>query len=315
MDAFIIIKCNCTKLCKRGDDFFLVHNMFVPTTALAVYEGGARREARRLAAVLMSIAAALPAIEAASVSTNAPYHLTGHQWFLELLISPNPHHIKEVLGIHRHVFLSLVARLSDMTDLMDNRNVSIFEQVAIFLYTVTGNVPRRLVARRFQRSTQTIAECVDALIDALASPAFYSKYVSLPDSVPPDVENNPKFFPYFKDVVATLNIIQFNNTPRSEDQMHLQNRISQNVLFSSTFDMRFCHVLRSWEERSVEEITFRDLGGADLCTPPGKCYLAGPGFPSSEALLVPYQDARCQLKEWDEAELRYVVEFSRKLVY
>jgi hypothetical protein len=262
------------------------------------------------------VLAAMATVEVYSISSEKqPYHtslLTGQHWLIELLTSPNPHRLKEQLGLQRHVYLALVSQLTDLAGLRDSRQVSAHEQVAIFLYTVTGNASIRKVAERFQHSTQTVSNYVSNVSNALVSPQFYSKYVKLPsNTVPPKISENPKFYPFFQDVLAAIDGSHVNAMPASEDRVRYRNHkggVSQNVLLSCTFDMRFCHVLSGWEGSASDAALFNDARKHDLMIPPGKCYLADAGFPSCDALLVPYRGVRYHLKEWGKANVRYVLD-------
>jgi hypothetical protein len=69
-----------------------------------------------------------------------PYHtsiLSGYAWVQELLHG-HPERIRTELGVHKEVFLALVEELRSMGH-GDTRNVTLQEQLAIFLYmSVTG---------------------------------------------------------------------------------------------------------------------------------------------------------------------------------
>ncbi|KAJ7118072.1 hypothetical protein C8R44DRAFT_592344, partial [Mycena epipterygia] len=64
------------------------------------------------------------------------YHtsaLSGRGWVDELLVG-HPKRIQTELGMRLHVFISLVAQLQSLSGLADLKNVTVEEQVAIFLY-------------------------------------------------------------------------------------------------------------------------------------------------------------------------------------
>ena len=69
-----------------------------------------------------------------------PYHtsaLTGAGWVCKLL-NDHPEHIRNELGVHKHVFLDLIKALNNYGT-TSSKHVYIEEQLAIFLYTcVTG---------------------------------------------------------------------------------------------------------------------------------------------------------------------------------
>ena len=87
------------------------------------------------------------------------YHtsaLTGEAWVNELIYG-HPNRIWTELGMRVHVFLALVAELW-LHGLTDSRDVSLEEQVAIFLYTCVTGLSIWHVGERFQHSNETISK-------------------------------------------------------------------------------------------------------------------------------------------------------------
>jgi hypothetical protein len=91
------------------------------------------------------------------IPSRTPYHtsaLSGYQWILELIYG-HPERIKCELGMHKDAFLQLIHELRSI-GLTDSKNVTLEEQVAIFLYTCVTGLTTRHVGERFQRSNNTI---------------------------------------------------------------------------------------------------------------------------------------------------------------
>lgn len=91
-----------------------------------------------------------------------PYHtsiLSGRAWVQEL-IHGHPERIRTELGVHAHVFKSLVFELTQM-GYSDSKNVTLEEQLAIYLYTCVTGLTIRHVGERFQRSNETISKLVN----------------------------------------------------------------------------------------------------------------------------------------------------------
>ena len=87
------------------------------------------------------------------------YHtsaLMSEAWVNELIYG-HPDRIWTELGMKVHVFLVLVAELR-LHGLSDFRDVSLEEQVAIFLYTCVTGLSIRHVGERFQHSNETISK-------------------------------------------------------------------------------------------------------------------------------------------------------------
>jgi hypothetical protein len=125
--------------------------------------------------VFLRVAAACLAL-AALVNANStlfpePYHnsaLTGEAYVQELLNSSNPHRFEDIVGVPRSIFLKMLEILANVTEFKDSRDVSMEEQLVIFLYFGRTNADFRHIADRFNRSTDTISRCV--FVGALGQP-------------------------------------------------------------------------------------------------------------------------------------------------
>ena len=91
-----------------------------------------------------------------------PYHtsiLSGHQWVMEL-IAGHPKHIRTELGTNKEVFLQLISELHAQ-GCSDTKNVTLKEQLAIFLYICVTGLMVQHVGKHFQRSSDTISQYVN----------------------------------------------------------------------------------------------------------------------------------------------------------
>ena len=146
-----------------------------------------------------------------SLYNKQEYHtsaLTGHAWVLELLTG-HPDRIRCELGVRHHVFDQLITTLREQ-GCQDSREVTLEEQLSIFLYTCVTGLTVRHVGERFQRANNTIAkyviqlECSELfayshlfccryfkeMLAIFSSPPFYNKYVRMPnvnDPIPPEI--------------------------------------------------------------------------------------------------------------------------------
>ena len=88
-----------------------------------------------------------------------PYHtsiMSGYAWVQELL-NGHPERIRTELGVHKEVFLASVEELQLM-GYRDTRNVTLQEQLAIFLYMSVTGVSVRHAGERFQHANGTISK-------------------------------------------------------------------------------------------------------------------------------------------------------------
>jgi len=117
-----------------------------------------RRLFLQAASLFISSVAIAAHIYSAPLFDKIPYHtsaLSGEAWLLEL-VEGHPERIKTELGMRLHVFLKLVDELRRI-GLSGSRNVSLEEQVAIFLYTAVTGLSIRHVGERFQHANATIS--------------------------------------------------------------------------------------------------------------------------------------------------------------
>ena len=138
----------------------------------------------------------------------------------------------------------------------------------------------------------------------LTSPVFYRCYVKLPrsDHTPPEIRRNTRFYPFFRRVLGAIDCTHLAAFISEELAAAFRNRkgfLSQNVFTVSTFDLRFAYVLPGWEGSAADACIFQDSRNTNFAIKPGTSYLADAGFPSCNALLVPYHGVRYHLKEWE----------------
>ena len=256
-----------------------------------------------------------------------PYHtssLSGEGWVVELILG-HPDHIRCELGMDAHTFKEVTLELHSHGHKCST-NVSLKEQLAIFLYMCVTSLPIRHIRERFQRSNDTISRYVCTLIYSLsdvsmfryfhkmvkifASELFYLKYILLASSttdVHPNIVNNYRFFPYFKDAIGAIDGSHIPASPPLHDCAAYHNQkgtVSQNCLFACDFDMKFTYVLTGREGSATDARIFQDVWLSSLDIPQGKYFLGDAGFPSSTGVIVPYHNTCYHLAEWHQASLR-----------
>jgi len=151
--------------------------------------------------------------------------------------------------MHAQVFARLVDELHEL----EPRFVSLEEQLAIFLYMSATGLTIRHAGERFQRWNETVLRYVNSPLDLhvrlissgyfckmviiFSSAPFYTSYVHMPapDADQTEMHNNPRFFPYFKNVIGALDGSHIHAAPASRDRAAFRNRkgfLSQNCLFA-----------------------------------------------------------------------------------
>lgn len=103
-------------------------------------------------------------------------------------------------------FFKLCKILGESHFLRETINMSIKEQVLIFLYVIGHNVRFRVVGKRLHRSIETVHRCFRVVLQAVLR--LYKLVVRQPgDSTPPQIRNSMQFYPYFKVCVKIFNIL------------------------------------------------------------------------------------------------------------
>uniref|UniRef100_A0A2N9GM46 Uncharacterized protein n=1 Tax=Fagus sylvatica TaxID=28930 RepID=A0A2N9GM46_FAGSY len=182
--------------------------------------------------------------------------------------------------------------------------MSIKEQVVIFLHTIGHNVRFRVAAGRFHRSVETIHRYFRVVLKGVF--LLYKHVVRLPDNeTHPDIRNNRRFYPYFKDCIGAIDGTHIRASVPIEIQGRFRGRkdgTTQNVLAAITFDLKFCYVLAGWEgsahdSRVLDDALHRSNG---LKIPEGKYYLGDAGYGNRIGILSPYRKVRYHLQEFSD---------------
>ena len=143
-----------------------------------------------------------------------------------------------------------------------------------------------------------------------SSPPFYTNYVKLPTAEahpPPEICHNPKFWPFFKGVLGSLDGSHIHCAPQLCDRgihQNLKGFVSQNCLFACSFDLKFTYTYTGWEGSATDARVYEEARQNDLIIPEGYFYLADAGYPGCAQLLIPYRGVRYHLAEWGRANVR-----------
>ena len=140
-------------------------------------------------------------------------------------------------------------------------------------------------------------------MDIFSSPPFYMTYIQFPtgNSTPVKIQQNPKFFLYFRDAIGAIDGSHIPITPPALFHPLYHNCkgfLSQNVLFTCNFNLNFMYMLTGWEGSALDACVYGDAIGTDLPIPTRKYLLADAGFPQELGLLVPYHGVQYHLTEW-----------------
>ncbi|KAF7827234.1 protein ALP1-like [Senna tora] len=174
--------------------------------------------------------------------------LTGQQ-FIDELIQGSGTVCYELLRMEKSCFINLCDELKRKDYLQGSRNVTLEEKVAIFLYIIGHNLRQRVVADRFQHSTQTISFYFKEVLRAICrmgQELIKQESTELPDHV----KHNPLYFPWFNNCLGAIDGTHISAWAPAEKQVSCRGRktvVTQNVLCICDFNMMFTYVYSDWE--------------------------------------------------------------------
>ncbi|KAL0017683.1 hypothetical protein SO802_004752 [Lithocarpus litseifolius] len=117
--------------------------------------------------------------------------------FIKEILNGNPRTCYELFRMDRPAFTSLCNYLRTHKFLTNSRWITVEEPVGMFQLIVGHNVRIRVIADRFQHSTETVDRQFKEIVRAICR---LGKFIICPQSNEehPRIANNTKFFPYFK---------------------------------------------------------------------------------------------------------------------
>ncbi|XP_059670700.1 protein ALP1-like [Cornus florida] len=228
--------------------------------------------------------------------------LKGETYVMEIL---NGHRERcyENFRMYHEDFRTLFSTLKGI-GLKDSKFLTVYEQVAIFLLTLSHNQRNRVVAERFQHSTETISRHFDAMLHAVCQ--LGTHIIAPPDFsvIPNKIRESSRFFPYFKNCVEAIDGTHIPATLPASTQLPFRGRkgyTTQNVMAVCDFDMRFTNVLAGWEGSANDSRILKECienEAMNFPAPPvGTYYLVDLGYANMPDYLAPF---RCHTYHFQE---------------
>ncbi|XP_059635842.1 protein ALP1-like [Cornus florida] len=229
--------------------------------------------------------------------------LQGETYVMEIL---NGHRERcyENFRMYPEVFRTLCSTLKGI-GLKDSKFLTVYEQVAIFLLTLSHNQRNRVVAERFQHSTETISRHFHAVLHAVCQ---LGTHIIAPPNfsvIPNKIRESSRFYPYFRHCVGAIDGTHIPATLPASTQLPFRGRkgyTTQNVMAVCDFDMRFTYVLAGWEgsandSRILNECTENEAMNF-LTSPAGKYYLVDSGYANKPGYLAPFRGHTYHFQEY-----------------
>ncbi|XP_028092797.1 uncharacterized protein LOC114292987 [Camellia sinensis] len=233
------------------------------------------------------------------------YPFKGNDYIFSLL-NGQPETMMDIMRMDAQTFILLKDTLLQ-NGFIDTEymHLSVEESLEIFLYTFAQNDRHRLLADRFQYSTETICRHIKIIMRALCKLASTVIKPRNQDEIPAKILNDRRSFPWFKDCVGAIDgtlVDAWVPVSRQNTFCGRKSTVSQNILAACDFDMLFTFINSGWEGSAhdnailVDSITRADL---QFPHPPnGKYYLVDAGFINMSGFLAPFRFQRYHLQEF-----------------
>lgn len=144
-----------------------------------------------------------------------------------------------------------------------------------------------------------------------SSSDFYPTQVHFPTAHTPISERitGEPHFKFFDKCIGAIDSSHIRAFTSMEDHLYMRNHkgyLSQNCLFACNFEFNFIYMLCGWDGSVSDAALWRDAISNDIQMPADRYFLGDSGFPSCDALLVPYHGVCYHLREWREGQVGYV---------
>ncbi|XP_027079317.1 uncharacterized protein [Coffea arabica] len=180
-----------------------------------------------------------------------------------------------------------------------SQRVGVHESVALTLMCLSHDERHRILAKRFQHSTETIDRHVRRVLRGLVRLGRDLVRPRNFDNTHPRILNNALFMPWFRDCVGALDGTQVSAWCRAEIRERYRNRygdLSQYVLAACDHDMRFVYVRVDWEDSAhnarILQNTLLDPNLGFPMPPLGKYYAVDATYTNMPGFMAPFRGAQ-----------------------
>ncbi|XP_012838677.1 PREDICTED: uncharacterized protein LOC105959173 [Erythranthe guttata] len=185
-------------------------------------------------------------------------------------------------------FYRLCYVLENVGGLNPNRNVSIPEQVAMFLQILAHHTKNVVVRSHFKRSGYTVSNHFNRVLLALLK--LHEMLLISPKPV--DENSDNERFSYFQGCLGALDGTYIDCRVPYLDKPRYRNHkvnVLLNVLAVCDNNMNFIYLLTTWEGSAADSRILRDAVTREngLRVPTGNYYLVDNGYTNGEGFLAP----------------------------
>ncbi|XP_031106417.1 protein ALP1-like [Ipomoea triloba] len=204
-----------------------------------------------------------------------------------------------LLRMNLQTFSKLCEMLESLGGLKPTRNMTIGEQVVIFLHILAHHVKNRVIQYNYGRSGESISRAFHKVLNAIMH--LQGHLFRTPEPISANCTDSR--WKWFKNCLGALDGTFIKVNVPSSDKPRYRTRkgdIATNVLGVCTPDMQFVYVLSGWEGSVADSRVLRDAISRThaLEVPHGCYYLVDAGYTNCEGFLAPFRGQRYHLNEW-----------------
>ncbi|KAG8382410.1 hypothetical protein BUALT_Bualt05G0074400 [Buddleja alternifolia] len=173
------------------------------------------------------------------------------------LVSLNDETCIDNLRMSRNALGRLCYKLENVGGLENTKNVTVSEQVAIFLTVLAHHKKNCIVKHDFKRSGYTISKHFNSVLSALLK--LYNLFLVKPTPIEDDTTNER--WKWFKGCLGALDVTDIPLRVAKTDKPRYRNRkgdVSVNVLVVCDINMNYVYMLCGWEGFAADSRVLRD---------------------------------------------------------
>ncbi|XP_074297131.1 uncharacterized protein LOC141627813 [Silene latifolia] len=203
------------------------------------------------------------------------------------------------LRMDRACFGKLCEMLRDAGRLEGNRNTSLEEMVALFLFILSHDTKNRRTQLYFRRSGETVSRHFNLVLRAILR--CHHLLLKKPEPVTENCQDER--WKWFKNCLGALDGTHIKVHVGDKDKVRFRTRkgdLTTNVLGDCTRDLQFVYILPGWEGSAHDNRVLRDALSRKhpLRVPQGQYYLCDAGYMNCEGFLTPFRGQRYHLSIW-----------------
>ncbi|GAV82249.1 LOW QUALITY PROTEIN: DDE_4 domain-containing protein, partial [Cephalotus follicularis] len=199
----------------------------------------------------------------------------------------------------RRAFHILCQMLKSKGKLSNNKNSSVEDMVAMFLFMLGHHTKHRVIKADFVRSGETVSRQFNAMLNAVLM--LHKELLKKPEPILENSNNNR--WKWFKNCLGALDGTYIHVNALNCDKFRYRSRngdITTNVLGVCSQDMQFIYILPGWEGSTADGRVLRDAISRrnGLRVPQGHFYLCDAGYSNAQGFLAPYRGQRYHLTKF-----------------